>query len=59
MATKIALNPINKVPAVAEYLDCDRGTVYLLIQRGDLRAVRLGRNLRVTREAVEEFLGGR
>ena len=43
---------------VAQRLRCSAVTVYRAIWRGELQAVRLGRNgsLRVTEEALEEFL---
>ena len=48
---------VLKVPQVARLLCCDTSTVYRLIESGDLKAVRLGRVIRVTRTAVDEFLG--
>lgn len=41
---------------VAVLLDCHPETVRRLIRRGELRAVRVGRLIRVPREAVTEFL---
>ncbi len=43
---------VGKVADVAAVLDCDPRTVYALIEEGRLDAVRLGRNLRVTRVAL-------
>ncbi len=48
---------VGKVVQVAAVLDCDPRTVYALIEEGRLDAVRLGRNLRVTRVALLAFLG--
>ena len=48
---------VGKVADVAAVLDCDPRTVYALIDAGRLDAVRLGRNLRVTRVALMAFLG--
>ena len=48
---------VSKVADVAAVLDCDPRTVYALIEEGRLDAVRLGRNLRVTRVALMAFLG--
>ena len=48
---------VGKVADVAAVLDCDPRTVYALIEEGRLDAVRLGRNLRVTRVALMAFLG--
>jgi excisionase family DNA binding protein len=51
-------NAALKVGEVAEALRVGRNRVYELIESGDLRAVRLGpRSIRVTREALAEFLG--
>jgi excisionase family DNA binding protein len=48
---------VGKVADAAACLDCDPRTVYALIEQGRLDAVRLGRNLRVTRFALLQFLG--
>ena len=42
--------------AVAELLSLDRKTVYRAIDRGELRAYRIGTALRVAPSAVEEWL---
>jgi excisionase family DNA binding protein len=47
-----------KVREVAEILRCGKNQAYELIQRGEIRSVRIGRAVRVTREALEEFLAG-
>ena len=47
-----------KVREVAAILRCGRNRAYELIQRGEIRSVRIGRAVRVTREALEEFLAG-
>ena len=47
-----------KVQEVAEILRCGRNQAYELIQRGEIRSVRIGRAVRVTRSALEEFLAG-
>ena len=49
---------VLKVPEVAADLRCDRKTVYSLIRAGQLRALRMGKALRVTRQALEEFKAG-
>ncbi len=53
---------VLRVPQVAARLDTSSGTVYRLIREGHLRAVRLGRVIRVPESAVAEFVnaeGGR
>jgi excisionase family DNA binding protein len=48
-----------KVKEVAALLRCGKNRVYELIDSGQLRAVRLGeRSIRVTREALNEYLAG-
>ena len=49
----------NQVREVAAILRCGRNQAYELIQRGEIRSVRIGRAIRVTREALEEFKAGR
>ena len=48
-----------KVKEVATILRCGRNQAYELIQRGEIRSVRIGRAIRVPREALEEFKAGR
>ncbi len=43
---------------VAEILKLKKNTVYEMIKRGDLRASKLGKQLRISREDLEEFLNG-
>jgi excisionase family DNA binding protein len=46
------------VSEVAAHLRVDRKVVYELIRNGQLSALKLGRALRVTREALGEFKAG-
>jgi excisionase family DNA binding protein len=48
----------SDVPTVAKILDCDPQTVRNLINRGQLRSVRVGRLVRVSREGLTDFLAG-
>ena len=48
-----------KVREVAAILRCGRNQAYELIRDGQLRSVRIGRAIRVTREALDEFKAGR
>ena len=48
---------VMKVRDVAKILDCDPKTVYGLIHRGELDVVRLGRAIRVVRQALKTYLG--
>lgn len=45
-----------RVSEVARRLDCGEGTVRKLIRDGSLRAFRVGRLLRVSEDALAEFL---
>lgn len=47
---------VLRVTEVAEHLDCAPNLVYRLIQRGDLRALRVGRLIRVPISALNEYL---
>jgi excisionase family DNA binding protein len=47
---------VGRVEQVAGVLDCSKWTVYHLIDSGQLRAVRLGRAIRVTRSSLATFL---
>ena len=46
---------VGRVEEVAAVLRCSRWCVYDMIEAGDLKAVRLGRAIPVTRRALEEF----
>jgi excisionase family DNA binding protein len=54
--------PLLKVPQVAELLACSIATVYALIERGQLPAVKIGvgtGGVRVTREDLQAFIDSR
>jgi len=46
------------VVEVAAELRCAKWCVYEMVKRGDLRAVHVGRNLRIPRAELERFLAG-
>ena len=48
-----------KVREVAAILRCGKNQAYELIRDGQIRSVRIGRAIRVTREALDEFKEGR
>jgi excisionase family DNA binding protein len=50
---------VLKVVEVADELRIGRNQAYELVRSGQLRAVRIGQAIRVTREALEEFKAGR
>jgi excisionase family DNA binding protein len=43
----------------AEAMGVDRGTVYAWIKAGQLRVFHAGRNMRISRAALEEFIAAR
>lgn len=47
---------VGRVEEVAAVLRCSKWCVYDLINTGALKSIRLGRAIRVTRRALEEFL---
>ncbi|WP_209372694.1 excisionase family DNA-binding protein [Brevibacterium renqingii] len=47
-----------KVSEVAAHLECINDTVYRVIAEGALRAIRVGRLLRVPESALAEFIAG-
>lgn len=47
-----------RVAEVADHLRVSTMTVYRLIRRGEIRALRIGRNYRIERAAFEEYLQG-
>ena len=40
-------------------LGIGRNTAYALVRSGQIRGIRLGRKIRIPRDAVEEFLGSK
>lgn len=49
-------HPLMTVAEVAEHLRVSTMTVYRLIQREELSALRIGRSYRVEREALDAYL---
>lgn len=49
---------INRVPDVAARLDVSTDAVYRLIREGRLRAIRVGRLIRVPESALAAFIDG-
>jgi excisionase family DNA binding protein len=47
---------IMTVPQLAEYLQCDKSTIYRLIKNGEIPAFRVGANWRFRREMLEGWL---
>jgi excisionase family DNA binding protein len=49
---------VLKVEEIAAALRCGRNQAYELVKSGAIRSVRIGRAIRGTREALEEFKAG-
>lgn len=48
--------PLYTVPEIAEYLRCSTRTIFDLIHRGDLHAIKIGRLTRVTASQLATYL---
>lgn len=48
-----------KVEDLMPILGVGRNTAYELVRSGQIRSIRIGRQIRVPRDAVAEFLGGK
>jgi excisionase family DNA binding protein len=48
--------PLLSVSDVCSALQCGRTFVYELLQKGELRAIKLGRLTRISRAVLEEFI---
>ena len=49
---------ILTVKEVAEVLGLGRNTVYELVRQGQIRSIRIGRQIKVPKSALVEFLKG-
>ncbi|MDO8432697.1 MAG: helix-turn-helix domain-containing protein [Candidatus Binatus sp.] len=47
---------ILTVTQLAEYLQCDKSTIYRLIKSGEIPAFRVGSNWRFRREVIAQWL---
>ena len=52
------LERVLKAAEVARHLGCTPDTVYTMIREGKLRAIRVGRLLRVPESSLAEFIAG-
>lgn len=59
--TKVTTNieTVQRVPEVAKRLDCSRDAVYRLVNSGELRAIRVGRLVRIPESALADFIAGK
>ena len=49
--------PILTVPQLAEFLNVGRNSVYDLVNSAQIKVIRIGKNIRIPRHAVLEYLG--
>lgn len=57
IAPRPDLGEMYEPEAIADALRVGRATVYRLIRSGELKAVKVGRQYRVPRSALDEYLG--
>ena len=50
---------VLKVEDLMPILGIGRNTAYELVRCGQIRSIRIGRQLRIPRDAVAEFIGGK
>ncbi|MCC8111684.1 MAG: helix-turn-helix domain-containing protein [Ruminococcus sp.] len=50
-------NEIMKFEEVMEFLNVGKNTFYALLNRGEIRAFRIGKIWKIPRKSVEEFVG--
>ncbi len=48
--------PLYTIPEVAQYLKLSKSKVYYLVQRGYLPHVRIGKNLRIREQQLQDWL---
>ena len=56
MSTEIAGTTLYTLKEISQNLDVSVATLRTYIEQGRLKALRLGRNYRVTQEALQDFL---
>lgn len=52
----ITADPLYTVPEVARYLRCSTRTIFDLIHRGELHALKIGRLTRITADQLAAYL---
>ena len=48
---------VYTIPEVMDILKCTKKTIYKFIQDGKIKAVKVGREWRITEQALADFLG--
>jgi excisionase family DNA binding protein len=47
---------VMTVPQLAEYLQCNKSTIYRLIKKGEIPAFKVGADWRFKRDVIEQWL---
>jgi len=50
------LPPLLTVEEMRQFLRIGKGSAYSLVRSGRIRSIRIGRDIRIPREAIDEFL---
>lgn len=50
------MEQIMTIPQVAEYLQISKSKLYLMVRRGEIPHVKIGKNVRVMESDLEEWL---
>ena len=54
-AGKIVTSALFTVSEAAKYLGVSRGTIYQLIEWGEIKAVKLGRSVQVQKDSLDRY----
>ncbi len=52
---RVVISALFTVPEAARYLGVSRGTVYQLIEWGEVKAVKLGRAIQVEKDSLDRY----
>lgn len=56
MEVKSKLDDVYTVKETAKLLKCHYNSIYQLVERGELRAIRVGRKILISETALQEFM---
>lgn len=59
MLDTTTLEKVYKVRHVSQHLNVDEDTVYRLLNTGEIRGIKVGRQWRVSETALNDFIAGR
>ena len=59
MPTQMNLETVYKVRHVSQHLNVDEDTVYRLLNCGEIKGIKVGRQWRVSETALNDFIAGR